>query len=93
VVNKDYADSVFAHTSTRVRGVSSRRIALALLALALVPLLLVLLVAWEVQRRAVVQRAEHDMAAWASLHVASQEQVQEGHPPASGGDQQLALCH
>ncbi len=77
-MNKDYADSVFAHTSTRVRGVSSRRIALALLALALVPLLLVLLVAWEVQRRSLVQRAEHDLAAWASLHVASQEQVQEG---------------
>jgi PAS domain S-box-containing protein len=78
VVNKDFADSVFAHTSTRVRGVSSRRVALGLLVLALVPLLLVLLVAWDMQRRSLVQRAENDMSAWARLHVASQEQVLEG---------------
>lgn len=75
---KDFADSVFAHTSARVRGVSSRRVALGLLLLALGPLLLVLLVAWDVQRRNLVERAEHDMAAWASLHVASQEQTLEG---------------
>jgi hypothetical protein len=77
-VAKDFADSVFAHTSTRVRGVSSRRVALGLLLLALGPLLLVLLVAWDVQRRNLVERAENDMAAWASLHVASQEQTLEG---------------
>lgn len=75
---KDFADSVFAHTSTRVRGVSSRRVALGLLLLALVPLLLVLLVVWDVQRRSLVERAEHDMAAWASLHGASQAQLLEG---------------
>ena len=74
----DFTDSVFAHTSTRVRGVSSRRVAMGLLVLALVPLLLVLLVAWEAQRRSLVERAEHDMAAWASLQAASQEQALEG---------------
>jgi len=77
-VSKDFADSVFTQTSTRVRGVSSRRVALGLLLLALVPLLLVLLVVWDVQRRSLVERAEHDMAAWASLHAASQEQLLEG---------------
>ena len=76
-MSQDFADSVFAHTPPRERGVSSRRVALALLVLAVLPLLLLLLVAWDVQRRAVVERAEHDMAAWASLHVASQEQVLE----------------
>ncbi|MGE0329535.1 MAG: ATP-binding protein [Ramlibacter sp.] len=76
-MSQDFADSVFAHAAPRVRGVSSRRVALALLVLAVLPLLLLLLVAWGVQRRAVVERAEHDMAAWASLHVASQEQVLE----------------
>ena len=77
-MTRDFADSVFADTSVRVRGVSSRRVALGLLALTLVPLLLVLLVAWDVQRRNLVERAEHDMAAWAGLHVASQEQALEG---------------
>ena len=77
-MTKDFADSVFAHTNNRVRGVSSRRVALGLLLLALVPLLLVLLVAWDVQRRNLVERAEHDMAAWASLQMASQEQTLEG---------------
>lgn len=77
-MSNDFADSVFAHTSTRVRGVSSRRVALGLLVLALVPMLMVLLVVWDVQRRHLVERAENDMAAWASLHVASQEQQLEG---------------
>lgn len=77
-MNKDFADSVFAHTSTRVRGVSSRRVALGLLLLALVPLLLVLVVAWDVQRRNLIGRAEDDLATWASLNVASQAQLLEG---------------
>ncbi len=79
-MSRDFADSVFANTSTstRVRGVSSRRVALGLLVLALVPLLLVLLTAWEMQRRNLVERAERDMAAWARLHLAAQEQLLEG---------------
>lgn len=77
-MNKDFADSVFAHTSTRVRGVSSRRVALGLLVLALVPLLLVLVVAWDVQRRSLVERAGHDLDVWAALNVASQAQLLEG---------------
>ena len=77
-MSNDFTDSVFAHTGTRVRGVSSRRVALGLLVLTVVPLLLILLVAWDVQRRNLVERAEHDMAAWAGLNVASQEQLLEG---------------
>ncbi len=77
-MSRDFADSVFAHSGTRVRGVSSRRVGMGLLALAVLPLLLVMGVAWHVQRGNLDERAEHDMAAWAGLHAAAQEQVLQG---------------
>lgn len=77
-MSRDFADSVFAHTGARVRGVSSRRVGMGLLMLVLLPLLLVMGAAWYVQRGNLDESASHDMAAWASLHVAAQEQVLQG---------------
>lgn len=95
-MSRDFADSVFAHTGTRVRGVSSRRVGLGLLMLAVLPLLLVMGVAWYVQRGNLDESAGHDMAAWADLHAAAQEQVLLGtrqvllsisqSPPVMSGD-------
>ncbi|MGE0496370.1 MAG: ATP-binding protein [Ramlibacter sp.] len=57
---------------------SSRVVALCLVALAVVPLLLVLGVAWQVQQRNLAERAAGDIAALASLLAAGQEQSVEG---------------
>ncbi|MBX3660165.1 MAG: PAS domain S-box protein [Ramlibacter sp.] len=57
---------------------SSRVVALVLMALAVVPLLLVLAIAWQVQQRKLTERAAADIAALASLLAAGQAQSIEG---------------